>query len=154
MNGRNEINSANHEDTLYRSRKRRKVECTGMVLLPRRRVKVAQARSLRSDGPPAASETEGMGTEDDLEGGVDGVAAVVEHFSQGGGHACSPSLFAVDGVHGLVGEESEGPAEVDPCGQRGTGVGRIEDEEGADVEEDEAEAEEGDLESAAERWMI
>jgi hypothetical protein len=53
-----------------------------VILLPRRQVEVGVCRNETSDGPPRETEVERAGREDDAEGGVEGVAAVIEEFSE------------------------------------------------------------------------
>ena len=68
---------------------------------------------------------------------------MIEEFAEPAGLRQSACLFAVDVVHGLVDEETEGETVVEPWGARGAEVGAV-DEEEENVEEDEEEADEGD----------
>lgn len=98
---------------------------------------------------------------------------MVEHLAQGSSHTRPPGLLAVNGVHRLVGEQSHAPTAaptsvgllsasapsndvrvVDPARERcrASSLGeelRIVVEDGEEVEEDHAQAEEGDLSASS-----
>lgn len=60
------------------------------------------------------TKSHGGGLEQAGKGAVERIDSVVEELTEAAGSACSSSLLSVDVVHGLVHEQSEGKAHVEP----------------------------------------
>lgn len=101
------IKSNESKNTFNRAIHDAEVQSAGMVFLPSRKIKCAQAGEGCDNSVPAITKVEGAGKDSDTKGSVDGVDTVIEKFSEGTGLASAASLAAIAGIESLVEEETD-----------------------------------------------
>ena len=84
MKARDKIDSHHNQDAFHRAREIAEEQDTGVVLLPRRQIKVGEREDLRHHGPPWSSESECAWTEDDFQLGKKKKGDQIEVFWNGG----------------------------------------------------------------------
>lgn len=105
---------AENEDALDRPRHKAQGEGMGVVLVPGLDVEGEQAGEESHNRLPALAEVHGSREDQDLKRGVDGIDAVVEQLTERATLTSAAGLGAVNGVEGLVQEQTDCPAVVDP----------------------------------------
>lgn len=114
INARHDHDQAGNEQAFGGTVDNAQVECVCMIGFPGRE-EHGEARTQRGeDTGVGGSQTHGGRLEQAGESAVERIDTVVEEFAETARGSRSAGLFAIDIVHGLVHEQSEGEAEVDP----------------------------------------
>lgn len=112
---RGDHDAAGDEEALGRSIDDAEIEGVGVIGLPCGKEHGEAGTERSEDAGVGGSQTHGGGFEQAGQGTVQGVDSVIEEFAEAARGSGPPRLLPIHVVHGLIHEQAEGEAEVEPC---------------------------------------